>query len=240
MFYYLYEIKNLTNNKIYIGVHKTKNMDDGYMGSGADLCRAIKEEGSENFIKTIHETFESSKAMYLREEEVVNAEFLARDDVYNKRRGGFGGFDYINGNKDIIKTRSKKVGNTIKQLFSEGKWISNFKNLHSDPEFLRKKNEALALVNRSGENSSNFEKTWITNGIENRFVKKTDVISLGWAPGRKFQSINAGSKNPNYGSIWITNGIENRLLKNSEEVPDGWVKGILRPKGSDGRFKSSK
>jgi len=43
MFYYLYEIKNLINNKIYVGVHKTNDLNDGYMGSGKVIRRAIKK-----------------------------------------------------------------------------------------------------------------------------------------------------------------------------------------------------
>jgi hypothetical protein len=96
MFYLLYEIRNNINDKIYVGVHKTKDMNDGYMGSGKLIQAAIKKYGIENFTKVILETFESAEAMYARENEVVTDEFLLREDTYNLRRGGTGGFDYIN------------------------------------------------------------------------------------------------------------------------------------------------
>ena len=32
-FHYLYKIKNKLNEKIYIGIHSTENINDGYMGS---------------------------------------------------------------------------------------------------------------------------------------------------------------------------------------------------------------
>ena len=96
--FYLYRITNKVNGKIYVGVHKTRNLDDGYMGSGKVIQAAIKKHGVENFQKEILETFENAAQMFEREKEVVTEEFLARDDVYNLRRGGTGGFDYINRN----------------------------------------------------------------------------------------------------------------------------------------------
>jgi hypothetical protein len=96
MFYYLYEIKNTINNKIYIGVHQTTNIDDEYMGSGTIINKAYKKYGKEKFVKTILEYFNTREEMISREKEVVNEDFLLREDTYNVRRGGTGGFDYIN------------------------------------------------------------------------------------------------------------------------------------------------
>jgi len=92
----MYEIKNLINNKIYVGVHKTLNLNDGYMGSGKVILRAIKKHGIENFTKTILETFDNAETMFSKEREIVSDDFLVRPDVYNLRRGGSGGFDFIN------------------------------------------------------------------------------------------------------------------------------------------------
>ena len=98
MFYYLYEIKNTVNNKIYIGVHQTKDINDGYMGSGTVVNKAYEKYGEEKFVKTILEYFNNREDMIRREIEIVNEDFLLRDDTYNLRRGGTGGFDYINKN----------------------------------------------------------------------------------------------------------------------------------------------
>ena len=99
MHYYLYEIRNNIDGKIYIGVHKTKVLDDGYMGSGKIIKSAIEKHGIQNFTKTILEFFETQEEMFVKEKEIVNEEFLLREDTYNLRRGGDGGFDYINSDK---------------------------------------------------------------------------------------------------------------------------------------------
>lgn len=41
MYFYIYKITNNINGKYYIGQHGTEDLNDGYMGSGVKLQRAI-------------------------------------------------------------------------------------------------------------------------------------------------------------------------------------------------------
>ena len=209
MFYYLYEIKNNLNDKIYVGVHKTKNMDDGYMGSGKVIQRAIQKNGLENFTKTIRETFDNSEAMFRREKEVVTDEFLARSDTYNLRRGGFGGFDYLNktglnrGGKSREthqtgwKTFAKNDNNIAKHLdrWRKIQHLGAIARMEKFPKGtfdgrLHSENTKLAIgeksaVHQRGEGNSQYGTKWISNGIESKKIRKDSLVPEGWRPGRK-------------------------------------------------------
>lgn len=103
----VYKITNLSNNKIYIGVHKTNNVDDGYVGSGKVILKAIEKYGIENFNKEILYDFNTYQEALDKEKEIVDDEFLQRKDTYNLRRGGSGGFDYINQHYKSREWRSR-------------------------------------------------------------------------------------------------------------------------------------
>ena len=121
-YFYLYQITNLINGKIYVGVHKTSSMEDGYMGSGKVILRAYEKYGIDNFTKVILETFDNSELMFAREKEVVTDEFLLREDTYNLRRGGFGGFDYINSSgmpKMLGKNHSQETKDRLAEVLIE-------------------------------------------------------------------------------------------------------------------------
>lgn len=101
--YLVYKIINKRNKKIYIGVHVTCNINDNYMGSGRKIIKAIKEEGLENFEKIILYRFDNKKEMFKKEKELVNNEFIKRNDTYNVIIGG-NGFNTI----DTVTVVDKK------------------------------------------------------------------------------------------------------------------------------------
>lgn len=90
MYYLIYKTTNIINNKFYIGLHITNNIDDNYLGSGTILKKAIKKYGTENFKKDIIFIFDNKKEMIDKEIELVNDNFINRKDTYNLSKGGFG------------------------------------------------------------------------------------------------------------------------------------------------------
>lgn len=91
MKYTIYQITNTLNGKIYIGKHQTKNINDGYFGSGVALRNAVKKYGKEHFVKEILFVFDSEKEMNAKERELITEEFVNRADTYNLGVGGEGG-----------------------------------------------------------------------------------------------------------------------------------------------------
>lgn len=214
MYYYIYQITNLVNNKIYVGVHKTKDLNDGYMGSGKVIKDAINKYGINNFKKDILETFENADAMYAREKEIVTDEFLLREDVYNLRRGGTGGWDYINKNnlngfsdKDIA-IKGAIAANKIRTKYHHDKF-------NSDVEY---KNKFLLAL-------SNSKIEFYKNGGINPMKGKTHSSETR----EKLRVSQTGVKNSQYGTCWVWHELIGNKKINKELLPlyidQGWYKG---------------
>lgn len=103
VYWIVYQTTNLINNKIYIGVHKTKNPFefDGYLGNGIYVNNpntyiyaktkfesAVKKYGVKNFNRTVLSIFNNEEEAYNLEGLLVNENFLSRSDVYNMILGG--------------------------------------------------------------------------------------------------------------------------------------------------------
>lgn len=118
MKYVLYKITNTLNFMIYIGVHATEDINDNYMGSGSKIKEAIKNIGPDNFRKEILFIFDNKEEMLLKERELVNIDFILREDTYNIVVGGDGyhalgmiAVKDINNNISFISVEDKRYLN---------------------------------------------------------------------------------------------------------------------------------
>lgn len=103
--YIIYQTINIVNNKIYVGRHRTldPNVFDGYIGNGVNINHvstymnpkyafqyAVKKYGTSKFRRSVLYIFDTEQEAILKEEEIVNKEFINRPDTYNMVIGGGG------------------------------------------------------------------------------------------------------------------------------------------------------
>lgn len=210
MFYTIYKITNLIDGKIYIGKHQTKNLNDGYMGSGKLLKRAQVKHGIENFKKEILFQFDNETDMNTKEAELVTEEFCLREDTYNLCRGGKGGWGYLN---------------------STGNSNSGWKTNGSAEAIERCKKGAESLKKRL-KNDQSFRQNYLLSRQKFVIAGRTSFSGKSHTDEtkRKIGEINSahqsGSKNSQFGTMWITNGQENKKIKKDvDTIPEGWYKG---------------
>ena len=195
MFYYLYKITNWFNGKIYIGVHKTKNLNDGYMGSGKILGKAFKKYGFEYFTKDIISFFDTYEMALVEEREVVNVEFVKSKWSYNMKIGGIGGrpLGYVCSEETRKKISDAHIGKILseetkqrigdasrdrvlteetKQKISEsGKGVSGRKVGHKPTEETRMKMSR----SHSGRKNSEEARENMRKGWEKRRMNKENI-----------------------------------------------------------------
>jgi group I intron endonuclease len=204
-YHFLYKTTNLLNGKFYIGIHSTSNLKDGYLGSGTRLRRSIRKYGEENFKMEILQFFNDRQTLFEEEKKLVNNDLLKDPLCMNLKPGGTGGcygeaamkwskagtakikFLWANNpnfKKDVnIKTSIRNI-----ELWKIGKFDSHFNNkywvgkTHTD-ETKRKMSE-VKKGKGTGKDNTQFGTMWITNGTENKKIKKEEIIPTKWKKGR--------------------------------------------------------
>ena len=131
MYYTIYQTTNNVNGKIYIGSHKTEDINDDYMGSGKLLSTAIIKYGIENFSKQILHIFNNPEDMYEMEKKLVNKDFVLREDTYNLKIGGYGGWDHVDNTNRILSEETHKKMSISAKIRQTGETNSFYGKKHS-------------------------------------------------------------------------------------------------------------
>lgn len=76
MIHILYKTTCVITKKYYIGIHSTKKLNDGYLGSGKIIRASINKHGKENHVREILEFLDTRNVLMKRESDIVNKELL--------------------------------------------------------------------------------------------------------------------------------------------------------------------
>lgn len=227
MHYLIYKITNKINNKIYIGKHITKNINDNYMGSGKLLRYAFNKYGIENFSKEILFECNSLEELNEKEKEIVNQKFVERDDTYNLKVGGDGGWDFCNdpsnGYTSEIRSRNAKESNKRPEVKS--KQLSSLKKYYDNLD-----SEILLDRTRRGQETRNRRIAAGEIHCHQSFLGKhhSEETKQKMRDTFALNKSNVGSKNSNYGKHWWKDPNDRTKYKSfsdDEEIPEGWVRG---------------
>jgi len=204
-FHFIYKTTNLLNSKFYIGMHSTNNLKDGYLGSGKSLRYAIRKYGIENFVLEIIEWCENRESLINQEKKIITEQFLNDPNCYNLKPGGLGGFnntehqlkcskaaglkhgEKIKNDEEYRNKYSKKISEANKRRHLRGE-LKTWKDVYDWTGKLHKPETIEKIKNSKkgqgvGETNSQYGTRWITDGINNRKIKKEEVLPIGWKYG---------------------------------------------------------
>lgn len=204
-YYYLYKTTCLTTNRVYIGVHATDNLNDGYLGSGKILKRAITKYGKDNFSKEIIKFFNSATEMFAAEAEAVNEDFVNSDISMNLVVGGSGGFKVQDIDSWKVKLSESSKARISKTPFAGKQHSADAKNKISNAH--------------KGRTPWNL-------GKPGTFTNKTHSEESKKKISNSRKGLTAGENNPMYGKSavagrkWYNDGTKAYLLYPDDPATD--------------------
>lgn len=213
MFYLIYKISHLETGKFYIGAHKTSNIDDGYMGSGLYITRAIAKYGISAFTKEILHILSSEEDMWKKEADLVNEDFLLTANTYNIKLGGNGGF---------TSTESKKGRQRTNQVLQE-KYGDDWRSVIGKKGHLA----SINIRQHNFQNDSDYRDKCLQGLKKGNIAANSEEAKQKRKETMKQSGHQQGEKNSQFGSRWIHNPVtlENKKIRKDDIIPEGWNKG---------------
>ena len=185
-------------------MHSTSNLNDGYMGSGTRLRYSIRKYGVENFKFEIIEWCENRDVLSKREKEIITEQHINDENCYNLKFGGLGGGKFYSKEHQFkcsqaagIKHRErmiqdveyrKKIVKMVSESNKKRLQTGNLKPIQEIYSWVGKKHKPETIVkiksSKQGQgvgiNNSQYGTRWITNGKENKKIKKDTKLPQGW------------------------------------------------------------
>lgn len=223
-YFYLYEIKNLINGKIYIGIHATYNLNDGYMGSGKRIRAAIAKYGISNFKKTILKFYGSLAEVLEAEKEIVTEDFCRRADTYNIAVGGKCGGSLVAGKtREELDIWHKHIRDALRIRAQSPEFRENYRRIRNSPEFLRKfaetraKTEKAMTAAQREERSALFRRAHSSPEVKQRHSAASRRAWAGLSPEEKERRRH----------VWYNDGVLNFLFRATDIIPPGLIRGRI-------------
>lgn len=217
---YLYKITNTVNGMEYIGVHRTDNLNDGYMGSGKLIRRAIAKYGEENFSKEILEYFNTYREALIKEKEIVTLEYANKNNTYNLREGGYGKCEWSDEwKKEFSQYKKNKWVNDEEY---RGKMMTIIQSEE------RRKKISKTLTGKKRNNPQNKDPEKIRKTAEtHRGMKRSEQAKKNMSEAAKNLPDDIKLKRSGRGMTYIynTETEEVKRISKDEQLPDGWITG---------------
>jgi predicted GIY-YIG superfamily endonuclease len=204
----VYQVENQINSRLYVGVHKTVDPNDDYMGSGKLIKRAIQKHGVENFAKKILLVTEDKSEAFALEKQLVTLDRIEAGELYNLKEGGEGGWDFANSTVDRVKL-AKLATSARKILFeTDALWRADLgKKISAGILASPNRNIRYGFLAFLGKKHTNETKKKISSSVQGK---------------------QSAEKNSQFGSFWCTNGTKSMKLKFGLEIPEGYRLGRVQ------------
>lgn len=236
-FHFLYRTTNTINGKYYIGVHSTWDLDDGYLGSGMRITRAVRKYGRDHFLCEVIQFFEKREDAYLAEIEEVSRH-LGSDLCMNLHPGGNGGWSValerrLTRHRDdpewsaayreqCRQTMLRRVKGYPEQ---QERFMKAGQVGRPTPEATRQKQSASKRGQHTGSGNSQHGTRWVHDMATLVARKVVGTLPEGCAEGRKPRR--AVRRKP---FRWMSRGAESRYVRIEEvdaHLDDGWSIGRI-------------
>lgn len=206
MYYTIYKTTNIVDGKFYLGMHKTKRLDDRYIGSGKRLKRAIVKHGREAFQCEILFVFDNPEEMYAKEIELITEDLVKDPQCYNLTVGGWGGNRLREGS--ISWSTDHLALMTVRARLRTINDPERRKRLAEDGR------RYLEIINTSGNKDyATFRGRTHTEDTKRKMSESAKL------------NLSSGKKNNMQGRMWITDGVTNQAISTDDDIPDGWRRG---------------